>query len=63
MQAAQHATGRGYEEDEYLTVAEAAQLLRLSRSTIYANADALGAIRVGKLLRIPRAALRARPGT
>lgn len=59
--------GPGVEElPEFLTVEEAAQLLRISRSTAYSLAaayrrtgDGLPVIRLGRLLRVPTARLAA----
>lgn len=47
------------EQPEYLTAAEAMQLLRVGRSAFYRAVEAgdIPSIRVGKLIRIPRAAL------
>jgi len=38
---------------EYLTAAEFAERHHLSRSTVYARAEELGAIRVGRAIRFP----------
>jgi excisionase family DNA binding protein len=50
---------------ELLTVTEAAELLRISRTTAYAEAqrylrtgDGLPVVRIGRSLRVPRARLR-----
>ena len=48
-------TGKVYMENEHLLkVGEVAALLRVTPSWIYANADFLGAYRIGKYLRFSR---------
>jgi len=40
--------------EKFLTVAEAAEWLRVPQSWVYAHADELGVVRVGKYLRFVR---------
>ncbi len=56
------ATRAAPETDDLLTIKEAGRLLKLGRNAMYRHARELGAVRVGRQLRLPKKKLLSRIG-